>query len=221
MKISYRFLNVTMIIVALLPVIYLILLWKQIPQIVPLHFNGNFEPDRKGSKSQLAIVVMSIELIAIVLLFVMSNIKHLDPKRRNAPASSVFNKMAAGIVLFITGINIMFIISSVKGAVVFGNFLFPLMGLLFAFIGNYMNNIKPNYFAGFRLPWTLSDDENWRKTHRLAGHLWFWTGLFITIISLLLPTPIVFPVLLSSIAIISIIPTVYSYKLFKTKQYKS
>ncbi|MDQ2752120.1 MAG: SdpI family protein, partial [Bacteroidota bacterium] len=35
-------------------------------------------------------------------------------------------------------------------------------------MGNNFYNIKPNYFAGYRLPWTLESEENWRKTHHLA-----------------------------------------------------
>ena len=60
-------------------------------------------------------------------------------------------------------------------------------GLLFAFMGNLMHNIKPNYFAGVRTPWTLEDPDTWRATHRLAGKLWFGGGIFVTIAVLVLP----------------------------------
>jgi uncharacterized membrane protein len=89
------------------------------------------------------------------------------------------------------------------------------MGLLFAFLGNYINNIKPNYFAGIRLPWTLSDDENWRRTHHLAGKLWFSGGLLIAIISLLLPLRVVIPFFIAATVILVLIPAIYSYRFFK------
>jgi len=34
-------------------------------------------------------------------------------------------------------------------------FIFAGVGLLFSFIGNYMHTLKPDYFAGLRLPWTV------------------------------------------------------------------
>jgi hypothetical protein len=45
------------------------------------------------------------------------------------------------------------------------------VGLMLAVVGNYIYNIKPNYFAGIRLPWTLHNDENWKRTHLLGGKL--------------------------------------------------
>jgi uncharacterized membrane protein len=65
--------------------------------------------------------------------------------------------------------------------------MLPLMGLLFSVLGNYMHSIKPNYFVGFRTPWTLENEDNWRKTHQLMARIWVPGGLLITIGTLLLP----------------------------------
>ena len=32
---------------------------------------------------------------------------------------------------------------------------------------------------GIKLPWTLNDEENWNRTHRMAGWLWMAGGLVI------------------------------------------
>lgn len=36
---------------------------------------------------------------------------------------------------------------------------------------NLLPRVRPTWFAGVRTPWTLSSDEVWRRTHRLAGRL--------------------------------------------------
>ncbi|HET7897092.1 MAG TPA: SdpI family protein, partial [Flavisolibacter sp.] len=128
--------------------------------------------------------------------------------------SPTFGKLAAGMVVFISAINVI-IIASAKGSFEIQRFLFPLLGLMFAFIGNYMNHIRPNYFAGIRLPWTLSSDENWRRTHQLAGKLWFAGGLLIVLISVFLPVKVMLPVFIGIIVIMTLIPVYYSYKLFR------
>jgi len=46
------------------------------------------------------------------------------------------------------------------------------VGLLFAFLGNYLTRIEPNWFIGIRTPWTLSSDAVWRKTHRSTLPVW-------------------------------------------------
>ena len=200
--------------ISLLPLGYLAAIWNTLPQVVPVHFNGEMKADRMGDKSELWLVTGMMASISILIYFLINNIHRIDPKRRGMPQSETFNKLSFGLVVFLAALNFI-IISSAKGNLVLQNLLFPLMGLLFAFLGNYMNNIKPNYFAGFRLPWTLSDDENWRKTHHLAGKIWFAGGMLFAVVSLFLPTSIVLPVFIILTVILSLIPAVYSYRLFK------
>lgn len=204
------------VLIALLPLAYLSFIWNSLPQIVPVHFNYEMKPDRMGYKGEIWVVAGIIAGVSLFTYFLINNIHRIDPKRKSKPQSGTFNKLALGLVIFLAALNLI-IISSAKGNIVMQNFLFPLLGLLFAFLGNYMNNIKPNYFAGFRLPWTLSDDENWRKTHQLAGRLWFAGGLFLAIVSLLLPFQYTFPVFIATVVLMSLIPAVYSYRLFKNK----
>ena len=97
-------------------------------------------------------------------------------------------------------------------------FVFIAMGLLFALIGSNMYNIKPNYFAGIRLPWTLENEENWKYTHRIAGRMWFAGGLILTALAFFLPTKAGFIALMITTAIITIVPAVYSYMFYKRNQ---
>jgi uncharacterized membrane protein len=94
--------------------------------------------------------------------------------------------------------------------------LFCGLSLFLAYLGNLMHSIKPNYFAGFRIPWTLENEDNWKKTHRLASKIWFAGGIILAVISLLLPVKLVIIVFLVAVLIMSIIPVVYSYRLFKS-----
>jgi hypothetical protein len=49
----------------------------------------------------------------------------------------------------------------------------------------------------------------------LAGKLWFGSGLTLALFSLLLPDAWLKPVFASSLALLVLIPSVYSYRLFK------
>ena len=51
------------------------------------------------------------------------------------------------------------------------------MGLVFIIIGNYLPKCKQNYTVGIKLPWTLNSEENWNKTHRLAGYVFMLCGI--------------------------------------------
>lgn len=90
-------------------------------------------------------------------------------------------------------------------------FVSVLLGLIFVIMGNYMPKLKVNHTVGIRLPWTLHSEDNWHKTHRLAGKLWVLGGLI-----LLLEAGLQFAlsyVLVLVILTIVLIPVMYSYQL--------
>jgi len=39
-----------------------------------------------------------------------------------------------------------------------------------------MGRIRQNYFFGIKTPWTLANEEVWRKTHRFTGYVWVAAG---------------------------------------------
>ena len=93
-------------------------------------------------------------------------------------------------------------------------FVFAIIGLLFAFLGNYFKTIKPNYFIGIKTPWTLENEEVWKKTHIIGGKLWFVGGLLMAL-TFLLPNEMQLYTFLGITAVITIVPIVYSYLEFK------
>lgn len=218
MKNSIVIRNLSMLLISLIPLAYLAISWKKIPESVALHYNAKFEPDRFGNKSDLWLVTGILVAVSFLLYLLLQNLHVIDPKRKNKAPSPAFGKLATGLVVFMTALNCIIIDSAAEGNISMNRFLFPLIGLLFAFLGNYMHSIKPNYFAGIRLPWTLSSDENWRLTHKLAGKLWFWGGLLFAIVSLFIPAEYILYLFIPLMLILVIIPVVYSFRLFKKQK---
>ena len=202
------------ILLALTPIAYLALVYDSLPQQVALHYGTDMKPDRYGDKEELWLVTILLAAVSVVVYGLLTNIQRFDPKRKTSGGSTTFNKLAFGLVVFMAALNFVIIASS-RGDIDLQRVMFPLMGLMFAFIGNYMNHIKPNYFAGIRLPWTLNSDENWRRTHQLAGKLWFAGGVLIAIAGLVLSSSLAFPFFIGSLVIMVLIPVIYSYRLFK------
>src|SRR5215217_6557489 len=169
------------------PFIYLAGLWSSLPARVPMHFNVTGTIDKYGTKNDLLTLVTGISVASASIYFILSNLHRL---RKKAPVEnrSRMQKIALAILSFMTVVLCWLLYIMQKG--VLGNnikFILAAVFLLVAVIGNYMPNLKPNYFAGFRLPWTLHNETNWRKTHHLAGQTWFAGGLFCMLVCLLLP----------------------------------
>jgi uncharacterized membrane protein len=206
--------------IILIPAIYLAIVWQKLPEIIAVHFDLSGKPDRFGNRKELIMMMLILTAMNIFVYFMLTNIHRIDPRKQAVENKSRLQKIAFGVVVFMSAIIVIITDSSLKGSLQFSTrYILAAVGILFAFIGNYMYNIKPNYFAGFRLPWTLEDETNWKKTHIIASKLWFGGGLLVAALVIAIPSPLIALIVFFSItAIMAIIPIVYSYRLFRNKQ---
>jgi uncharacterized membrane protein len=210
--------NFLVFLIALAPLAYLAISWSQIPGRIPMHYNIHMEPDRMGNKSELWISSGFLAGVSLLVFLLLKNINRIDPKRIADSSTASFARLGLVLTCFLAALNFLIIFSSSTHIHILPRLLLPVLGLLFAFIGNYFHSLKPNYFAGFRLPWTLSSESNWKKTHLLAGKLWFWGGLFLALATLFLPPMGGFILLMAGVFIMVVIPVVYSFRIFRAER---
>ncbi len=91
-------------------------------------------------------------------------------------------------------------------------FLIPL-GILLVILGSMMGRLKKNFWIGVRTPWTLASDEVWQRTNRLGGTLFMIGGVLLAATSF--AGNEVVAVLIGVLAVIAIVPIVYSYVLYR------
>ncbi len=200
----------------LAPAIYLAIIWKNIPQTVPMNFDLKGNVDRVGSKNELLVLVLALAGINAIVYLIIANIYKIDPKKYAAQNKERIERIAFYVSLYLSAIWIMLIYEIAHNNVSMTmKFVFIAMGLLFALLGNNMYNIRPNYFAGLRLPWTLENEDNWRKPHQFAGRLWFFGGLAFAAAAFLLSNEWVRYIGAAVLAILIIVPVFYSYKLYR------
>jgi uncharacterized membrane protein len=201
--------EIPFIAIALIPFAYLIYIWNRLPEKVPMHWNGAGEIDRYGDKTELVGVLF---LLVGINYFVFLIIPYVDPKKKLQNMGNKLNIMRMILTLFMSALAI-FILYSVQQKSSNPGFVFVIIGLLFAFLGNYFKTIKTNYFIGIKTPWTLENEEVWKKTHELGGKLWFVGGLLMAL-TFVLPNNIQFYTFMGITAVITIIPILYSYRIF-------
>lgn len=198
------------------PVVYLAIVWNSIPETVAMHFNLKGEVDRYGSKNELITMTLILTVVNVAVYLLLPQVYRIDPKRYAEENKSRLHRIAFAVSVFIAAVLCLLIYTSVHENInISGRFITAGVGLLLAVIGNYMYNIKPNYFAGIRLPWTLSNDENWRKTHLLGGKLMFGGGLLIAVISLFTSFLLSMIILFVIMSLVILITCIYSYNLYK------
>ena len=218
---KFTWFDAAALVVWLLPIAYLLYIYPALPARVPLHFGPGGKPDAYGEPKDLFAVQYLMLGISLGVYLLIRYLPQIDPKQKAKYSADTFQKMSLGLVLFISAIDLAILFATANGNFNMEKLLFPLMGLFFAFLGNLMNSIKPNYFAGIRTPWTLESEDTWRATHRLAAKLWFWGGVLLTILTLIVKGQAASSVFIYGTIILALVPTVYSFIYFKKHQLKA
>lgn len=210
--------TLVILLIIILPLIYAASIYSSLPGTIPVHFNLSGKVDRYGDKNNIWFVSILLAVVSAAVYLLLKNLPRIDPKKTAGQSPQLYHKIGIVLVIFLCAINLLIIYAMQSGSLNIGNLMLPLLGLLFLVLGNYMHSVKPNYFVGFRLPWTLDNEENWRKTHQLMGKVWVAGGLLITIATLLLPVNFGFIIFLGILFIMVMVPAVFSYRYFKKHQ---
>src|SRR5688572_12891468 len=202
----------------LAPLVALLALWNDFPERVPIHWNLKGEIDGWSSKPFLFLLPLT-SVLTVALLHVLPR---FDPKlRRNSDGSgrmhSVLGILRLALAAFFAAIFWMQA-AAAQGRPVAADRIVPTATLLLlAVIGNYSSNLRPNYFAGIRTPWTLESPATWRATHRLGGYITFYGSLLLLGLQFFV-SPDMFGVLFGSSAVLLVVWAVwYSWHHFHTQ----
>jgi uncharacterized membrane protein len=202
--------EVLYLLISLSPATGALILYNKLPETMVTHFGLNNIPN--GTMSKGITILMLVVLGLIPLL--MRVFREIDPKKSNYDkflTAFEVKRLGITILLAVVGwsiieinlgyhLNILRIVMIVIGAVLTIN-------------GNYLTQVKHNYTFGIRTPWTLANEEVWRKTHRLGGPF-LMTGGIIALISAFIDSPLTIVIFLAVIVITALIPLIYSYVIF-------
>lgn len=193
--------------VILLPILVGVILWNQLPEQIPTHWNAAGEVDGWSSK---AFGVFGLPLMMLAFQWICVLGTGADPKKANHPEKILHLVLWIIPVISIVLNTIVYMVAldqSVRVEVIMPVFI----GLVFTIVGNYMPKCKQNYTIGIKIPWTLNSEENWNKTHRFAGWLWTICGLVIMLTGFFGGFWIFFAVVL----VMVFAPMLYSYLLHR------
>lgn len=147
------------------------------------------------------LIVLYEPVIMLVVLLLWQLLWRIDPKKKNYESFWSTYRYIGGVIIVCIGI----IYATVLGHtlnILSIRFAPTAYGIMFMLIANVSPRLQPNWWVGFRTPWTLSSTESWIRTHRLGGQLGIPMGLLIIIFAWILPTngmmviAVVVPVLL-------------------------
>lgn len=195
-----------------LPYVYLATIWNNLPVRVPTHFNLAGNPDAWSGKTTLLILPGAM-CIGIYLLMLL--IPVLDPKKKIQLMGEKYYNFRFMLSFFFSLLATYILYISKTGSLKNPNLLIGFIGALFAMLGNYFQTVRPNYFIGIRTPWTLENEQIWKRTHRMGGRLWMAGGALIAVFSFFIKSNSVLAITFGAILFVMVIvPVIYSYTEF-------
>lgn len=198
-------------IILLLPVLVGLCLWNVLPDTMTTHWGADGNADGWSGKA-FGVFGLPCILLAVHWLMLFLDSRLTKNYEENRKVYRIVFWIIPGISLFSNAFVYAFALGWDFRPEVF---LSLLIGLMFILIGNYLPKTRQNPTLGIKIPWTLSSEENWNRTHRMAGKLWVAGGILL-LFTVFLPVNISAWVWLTALLVLASVPIGYSYYLHRT-----
>lgn len=181
--------------------------------VLPVHWNIYGVVD-KTARAEWAL--LGIPVIMAVLYALPRLLQVIEPRRKHFSQSlPAIQSIMLGITLFLFIFEVAYVLISLGVGIAMMNVIAFDLGLLFVMMGNFLGKLRSNFFVGIRTPWTLSSDDIWVKTHRLAGKLTVIAGMLAMLLAAVADRENVFYVVTCLLLPSILVPVLYSWLLWR------
>lgn len=183
---------------------------------LPVHWDFNGQPDRFTNKW---IALLTPAAATALTAAIFHTLPMLEPRREGLERSRglyfwvwislllVGLVSQAALILVAWGVDVPIV-----------HILVTTLGFILCLAGNQFGKSRSMYFLGIRTPWTLTDEDLWIRTHRLAGKLLVIGGLALVLAGLLkAASGLLISLLLATLIVGLVVPAGYSYVLWRRK----
>lgn len=154
-----------------------LILYAKLPAQIPMSWDFGGTITAMEDKWQIFL----LSGMALILAMLFDLLPHMDPRKKNYDKfSGFYDRFCIFMQLFMLLCTAIVLTEGLRpGTFQIPKVLLLTIAVLFLFLGNALPKVKSNFFIGIRTPWALSNEENWRKTQRLAGKCFFSAGLLL------------------------------------------
>lgn len=183
-------------------------LW--LPDQIPSHWNLAGEVASTMSKTWGAFMM---PLIMLGLYGVFRVIPALSPKGYGIDAAnSGFVGIRVAVFALFALLNLLILLAALGVPIAMGSAVSMAVGGLLAVLGWFLDRLPRNFYVGIRTPWTIVDEDNWTRTHRLGKWLFMAAGLVMVVGGIMGANAFV---IVAAALAAGLVPMVYSYLIYR------
>jgi len=185
-----------------------------LPSQMVTHWNAQGKPNGYLSKEHGVFIMPLVLAFISALCFVIPKI---DPFKANLEGFRVqYERFFIVVAVVMLLVQIQSILWNLGTMIDFSITMPILLGLLFIYLGFFLEKSKRNWFMGIRTPWTMSNDKVWERTHQVGCKIFVVAGI-LSILSAFFPVIGILPVI-GFILLGSLFLIVYSYWVYREEE---
>lgn len=183
----------------------------EMPARMATHWNAAGEVDGQLSKRY---ALALFPALSAVLLGAFAALPRIDPLGENvARFREQYDTFVVLLLAFLTYVHLLVLAANAGYEFEIVQALAPAVGALLYYVGVLSEHAERNWFVGIRTPWTLSDEEVWKRTHERAAPLFKLAGV-VAALAVLVPAYAEL-LIAGTVAAVALYATVYSYVTYR------
>ncbi|MFC1921305.1 SdpI family protein [Chloroflexota bacterium] len=181
--------------------------YPQMPDSIASHWNASGEADGYVSKfwGLFILPVISLGIAAVLLVLARTGVL----RSRIEGFRAYYYGFLIVFLGFFLYLHLLTVLWNLSYGLNIMQMLAPAIGVMMYIVGKMMSNVKMNRYFGIRTPWTLNNEEVWKKTHTMGGKLFKIAGI-ICLFGVLFPD-YAFALMFYPIIAAALIAVIYSY----------
>lgn len=189
------------------------IVYPNLPDPCPTHWNFSGEPDDFGPPWKLAFLVPAIVGGLAVVLW---GLPLLGPYRTNFERFRVtYGRFCVTTVAFVLGLHAVLLADAMGQNLSIGRTLSILCGVMLAVMGNWMGKVRRNFYLGIRTPWTLANERVWEQTHRAGGRVMVVIGMISAAFGVFASEFVASVVFFAGLGVLVVWAMVYSFVVYR------
>lgn len=183
------------------------LAYPEMPAEMGVHWNASGEADGRMARGYALALFPALVAVSLGLFAALPRI---DPLGENvAQFRKQYDTFVVLLLAFLTYVHLLVLAANAGYEFEMIQALAPAVGGLFYYVGVLSEHAERNWFVGIRTPWTLSDEDVWKRTHERAAPL-FKLAAVVAALGALVPAYAEL-LIAAPIAVVALYATVYSY----------